>query len=319
MSFRRERSLPKGGPDGGDGGKGGSIYIKAKETHHTLTDYVTRKHFRARDGQPGRGKNQTGKAGGDLFLEVPVGTVVSDPNTGEVLADLTQQEEAVLFIPGGKGGKGNQHFATPTNRAPRYAQPGLPGEERRLKLTLKCVADVGLIGLPNAGKSTLLSRLTAARPRVRAHPFTTLAPNFGVMTLDDNWALVIADMPGLIQGASLGRGLGLRFLKHIERTRLLLHLLDVTQGTGKNGLDDFHVLRKEMAAYNPGLLGKPQLVVINKIDLCGPERRELGVLQEGLQDLGIQSAPVSALTGEGIEPLKELIWEKWNTLQEKTC
>jgi len=311
VSFRREKFIPKGGPDGGDGGNGGSIIVRASTRHHTLTDYSSRKYLKAQKGQPGRGKNQSGKNGADLIFEVPLGTIIEDSDTGEFLGDLIHDNQELILLPGGKGGKGNQRFATSTNRAPRIAQPGLPGKEKRLKLSLKFLADIGLIGLPNAGKSTLLSRLSMARPRVDSYPFTTIFPNLGVMSFDDERTLIIADIPGLIEGASQGRGLGHRFLKHIERTKLLLHLLDITFHPDQDIIEDFHTLIREMNAFSPQLAQKPQMVLVNKMDVYGPEHRDLKALQKALEESGVESIPISALTGEGLEELKKVIREKW--------
>jgi len=319
VSFRREKFIPKGGPDGGDGGNGGNIIVRATGSLFTLTKYASSKHFKARNGEPGRGKNQSGKNGRDLVFEVPLGTIIEDLDTGELLADLVRDNQKVLLIPGGKGGKGNQHFATSKNRAPRIAQPGLPGWEKRLKLSLKFLADIGLIGLPNAGKSTLLARLSTASPKIGNYPFTTVFPNLGVLSCDDDTSLVIADIPGLVEGASQGRGLGHRFLKHIERTGLLLHLLDITFQPDEDILEDFHLLRREMAAYNPALVEKPQMVLINKMDLYGIQHRDLTSLRKTLKGIGVDSLPISALTGDGIEELKRTIFEKWKKYREKTC
>lgn len=319
VSFRREKYIPKGGPDGGDGGAGGNIIVRATGSLFTLTKYASRKHFKARNGNPGRGKNKSGKNGRDLVFEVPLGTIIEDLDTGELLADLVHDNQEVLLIPGGKGGKGNQHFATSKYRAPRIAQPGLPGLEKRLRLSLKFLADIGLIGLPNAGKSTLLTRLSTASPKIGNYPFTTVFPNLGVLTCDDDTSLVIADIPGLVEGASEGRGLGHRFLKHIERTGLLLHLLDITFQPDEDILEDFHLLKREMEAYNPTLIKKPQLVLINKMDLYGIQHRDLVSLREALKKVGVESLPISALTGDGIEELKKTISEKWKMYREKTC
>jgi GTP-binding protein len=310
ISFRREKFIPKGGPDGGDGGNGGSIIVRASTRLHTLTDYSSRKYLKAQKGQPGRGKNQTGKNGADLIFEVPLGTIIEDSDTGEFLGDLTHDNQELVLLTGGKGGKGNRRFATSTNRAPRIAQPGLPGKEKRLKLSLKFLADIGLIGLPNAGKSTLLSRLSMARPRVDSYPFTTIFPNLGVMYFDDESSLIIADIPGLIEGASQGRGLGHRFLKHIERTKLLLHVLDITFHPDQDIIEDFHTLISEMNAFSPQLAQKPQMVLINKMDIYGPGHRDLKALQKALEESGVESLPISALTGEGLEELKRIIREK---------
>ena len=310
VSFRREKYIPKGGPDGGDGGNGGSIIVRATRRLNSLNDYSSRKHLRARNGEPGRGKSQSGKGGEDLIIQVPLGTTLEDPNSNQVIADLVHDDQEIILAQGGKGGKGNQHFATSTNRAPRNAQPGLPGEQRPVRFSLRFLADVGLIGLPNAGKSTLLSRLSMARPKVGSYPFTTLFPNLGIMAPDDERKLVIADIPGLIEGASKGRGLGHRFLKHIERTTLLLHLLDITYQPDHDILEDFYMLRDEMRAYGLSLTQKPQMVVINKMDLYSTEYRDLGKLGKSLKELDLDYLPVSALTGEGIEELKRMILEK---------
>ena len=311
ISFRREKFIPKGGPDGGDGGNGGSIIIRATRRLNTLTDFTAHKYFKAPDGEPGRGQNQFGKNGPDLFIDVPLGTIIEDSDTGELLADLIHEKQEFLLLPGGKGGRGNQRFATSVNRAPKIAQTGIPGQERRVRLLLKFIADIGLIGLPNAGKSTLLSRLSMARPKIDSYPFTTLTPNLGVMTLDDERSLVIADIPGLIEGASAGRGLGHRFLKHIERTKLLLHLLDATFITDQDILGDFQSLIQEMEIYNPALVDKPKIVLINKMDIYSSEHRDIRTLRMRLKDMGIESLPISALTGVGIEELKKIIMEKW--------
>lgn len=308
ISFRREKYVPKGGPDGGDGGDGGSVKALATARLYTLTDYRSRKVFRAGNGEPGKGKNRSGKKGRDVCLKVPVGTLIEDVDTGRVLADLIHDQQELTLLTGGKGGRGNQHYATPTNRAPRIAKPGLPGKEKRIRLTLKFLADIGLIGLPNVGKSTLLTCLTTARPKVDDYPFTTLVPNLGVMT-DDGTALVLADIPGLIEGASEGRGLGHRFLRHIERTTLLVHLLDVTHQPETDVLEDYHTLMNEIRAYGAAVDQKPQVVVINKMDLYQAEHRDIHSLQAALADLGIKSLPVSALTGEGVEALRETLFE----------
>ena len=312
ISFRREKFIPKGGPDGGDGGNGGNIIIRATRRLNTLTDFTAHKYFKAPDGEHGRGKNQFGKNGRDLFIDVPLGTIIEDSDTGELLADLIHEKQEFLLLPGGKGGKGNQRFATSVNRAPKMAQTGLPGQERRVRLLLKFIADIGIIGLPNAGKSTLLSRLSMARPKIDSYPFTTLTPNLGVMTFDDERSLVIADIPGLIEGASAGRGLGHRFLKHIERTKLLLHLLDITYKPDENILEDFYSLTHEMETYNPALVDKPKIVLINKMDIYSSEHRDMKTLRTTLEEMGVESLPISALTSVGIEELKKIIMEKWD-------
>ena len=311
VSFRREKFIPKGGPDGGNGGKGGSVIIRATREHHTLRDYRFRRSFKAGNGKPGRGKNQTGKDGKDVFIEVPLGTVVYDSDTGAVIGDLIEDNQEILIMPGGMGGKGNQHFATSTHRTPRFAQPGLPGVEKRLKLSLKFLADVGIIGLPNAGKSTLLSHLTESRPKIDSYPFTTLVPNLGVIVFDGEKTLTIADIPGLIEGASEGRGLGLRFLKHIQRTRLLLHLIDITHSSPQYPLEDYHTLRNEMEKYDPALLRKDQMVLINKIDIRSNSDRKISTIKKALEEIGLEVLPISALTGKGLKALKEALSRKF--------
>jgi GTP-binding protein len=307
VSFLREKYKPKGGPDGGDGGKGGSVFARAVGATYSLSNYLYKRKFRARNGEPGKGRNQTGGGGADLVLEVPPGTLIQDAETGELIAEMMEDGQEVLLIPGGRGGKGNQHFATPTHRAPRYAQAGQPGREKGLRLTLKFIADIGLIGLPNVGKSTILSRLTMARPKIDDYPFTTLTPNLGVMGLDEGHPLVVADIPGLIEGAAEGRGLGHRFLKHVERTRLLLHVLDITFHPQHGLLEDFETVRREMERFNPELAGKPVIVLMNKIDLPSSGCRDPETLQLALQHLGFEAFAVSALTGVGLDGLKKAI------------
>jgi GTP-binding protein len=307
VSFRREKYEPKGGPDGGDGGQGGHVFMRATEGLNSLTPFRFQKNFRAQNGQPGKGKSRTGADGKNIIIEVPVGTTVYDDETGEALADLTRDGQEICLLKGGRGGKGNQHFATSTRQTPRMAQPGLPGIQKTLRLSLKHLADVGLIGLPNAGKSTLLSRLTTARPKIDSYPFTTLIPNLGAMTLDDDMTLTLADIPGLIQGASMGKGLGHRFLKHIERTRLLLHVLDITYVPTGDILEDFVVVQKELERYSPVLAKRDQIVVINKIDLHAPEHRKIPALKGALKKMGMQAYAVSALKGKGLDALKEAL------------
>ena len=310
VSFRRERFIPKGGPDGGNGGAGGSVVARATGKLYDLSDYNARKYFKARNGGPGRGQNCSGGNAEPLILEVPLGTVIEDRDSYEILADLVHEGQEVTLIEGGMGGKGNRHFATSTNRAPRMAQPGIAGQEKRLKLTLKHLADIGLIGLPNAGKSTLLSRLTMARPKIDNYPFTTIVPNLGVMTFSDESTLVIADIPGLIEGASSGRGLGHRFLRHIERTNLLLHLVDISCDSPRDVLEEYRMLRQEMGDYSPELLKKPHMVLLSKMDLYDPSQSDLAALRSELEAEGVASLPISAKTGEGMHELKTIIFEK---------
>jgi GTP-binding protein len=307
VSFRREKYVPKGGPDGGDGGDGGGIILRATRKHHTLRDYRSRKLFQARNGEAGRGKSKTGRNGKDVFIEVPLGTIVYDSETDEVIGDLIQDKQEIFVLQGGMGGKGNQHFATSTNRTPRFAQPGLPGAEIRLRLSLKFLADIGIIGLPNAGKSTILSRLTESNPKIGSYPFTTLVPNLGVIAFEDEKTLTMADIPGLIEGASEGRGLGLHFLKHIERTKLLLHLIDITYASPNHLLEDFYILRNEMERYDPSLLQKDQIVLVNKVDIHSKDHRDVHEVINTLKDIGMEVLPVSALTGEGLEGLKRVL------------
>jgi GTP-binding protein len=307
VSFRREKYVPRGGPDGGDGGKGGDVVLKATRAKQTLLDFHFQHHFQAGRGDHGRGKQQTGKSGEDCTLVVPVGTQVRDAESGELLGDLTQEDDCLVVAGGGRGGKGNTHFATSTRRAPRFAQEGKPGEERHITLELKLLADVGLIGLPNAGKSTLISRISAARPKIADYPFTTLVPNLGVVRLEQGESMVVADIPGLIEGAHLGAGLGHKFLRHIERTSTLIHIVDVSTcetGTG-NILENYHKLNDELGQFSSELLAKPQIVALNKIDLV-TDRAALDELKGIFLQLEVQVHAISALTGEGTQ---ELIWE----------
>ena len=303
VSFRREAYVPRGGPDGGDGGNGGSVYIEASRSFRTLSDQKYQRHYRARSGAHGRGKDQRGADGPDCVIKVPLGTVVADTETAEVLVDLVEDGQRAVAARGGRGGRGNARFATPTHQAPRHAQPGEPGERRALALELKLMAEVGLVGLPNAGKSSLLTRLTAAHPKVAPYPFTTLTPNLGVVEAppdDPAASFVVADIPGLIEGAAGGAGLGLQFLRHIERTRLHVQVVDVSD-EAEDPCRALEVLEAEMAAHRRALLDVPRLVAANKIDL--PHGRHLPRLEERCAARGIPFFPVSAATGEGLEAL----------------
>jgi GTP-binding protein len=303
VSFRREKYVPKGGPDGGDGGKGGNVVLRTTSRMNTLYGFHLNKHFKAQRGAHGRGKNQSGRAGQDMVIEVPPGTVVREGRTGKILKDFTGNEESFVVARGGRGGLGNQHFATPTNRAPRYAQRGETGQTLTLKLELKLLADVGIVGLPNAGKSTLVSRLSAARPKIADYPFTTLIPSLGVAESKGGAPFVVADIPGLIEGAHKGIGLGTRFLKHVERTRILLHLIDGAALLPEDLLHHYWIINKELEAANPGLSGKPQVVVLNKVDKAGV--RDLALkAREALAGVNPDTWIISALTGEGVERLK---------------
>lgn len=310
VSFRREKYVPAGGPDGGDGGDGGSVILVVDEGLSTLIDFRYRTHYRAQRGEHGKGSNKHGKNAPDLEVRVPPGTVVKDAQTGHVLADLLVHGQRLVAARGGRGGRGNARFATPTRQAPAFAEKGEPGETRHLLLELKVIADVGLVGYPNAGKSTLLSVISAARPKVAAYPFTTLAPNLGVVSVAEGKSFVVADIPGLIEGAHAGVGLGHDFLRHVERTRLLLHIVDCSGQEGRDPVDDYHQIRKELRLFNPELARKPQIVVGNKLDL--PEARENWQrLQEAVN--GVEVAGISAVTGQGVQ---ELIYRVWEALQK---
>lgn len=299
VAFRREKYVPHGGPAGGDGGKGGDVVLVVNAHINTLYRFSRKRHFKAERGEHGRGKNQTGAGGTDMVVEVPPGTVVRDADTGESLADLTEPGERFRAALGGRGGRGNARFATATNQAPRMAKRGEPGEERWLELELKLLADVGLVGLPNAGKSTLLAAVSAARPKIAAYPFTTLEPNLGVVVLDDYVSIVLADIPGLIEGASQGAGLGHEFLRHIERTRLLIHLID---GTGEDPLEALDMIDAELAAFDERLAAKPQIVAFNKIDM--PDAQALWPLvRDELTGRGYEVLAVSGLARTGTREL----------------
>jgi len=306
VSFRREKFIPKGGPNGGDGGRGGSVWLEVDPALHSLIDFRYRSHFKAERGAGGQGSDKHGKSGRDKIVPVPPGSVISDAESGEVLVDLTEPGQRFLAAKGGRGGYGNARFATSTNRAPRKATPGQPGEERWLKIELKLIADVGLIGLPNAGKSTLLSRLSRANPKVAPYPFTTLEPQLGVLQVPDHRPIIIADIPGLIEGASRGVGLGDAFLRHIERTRVLVFVLDGS-GTEEQVLADLTVLQRELTAYDPQLLQRTHICLLNKIDLLS--RAERIQRCDLLRAQGLDVLPVSGKSGENIDRLRKNIAE----------
>jgi GTP-binding protein len=317
VSFRREKFVPRGGPNGGDGGPGGSVYAVADANLNTLLSFRYQKHFEAGRGAHGEGSNRTGRSGKDIELPVPVGTVIYQREGDSLtqLADLVEDGQRVLLARGGLGGRGNAQFATSTNRAPRRAEPGLPGEERDLRLHLKLLADVGLVGFPNAGKSTLISRVSAARPKIADYPFTTLTPNLGVVGLSDDRTFVVADVPGLIEGAHAGHGLGHRFLSHLERTKVLVHVVDVSSASGRDPVEDFAVIMKELELF-PGrdasgerLVDKPMLVAANKIDALDDPGR-LARLERHLQSIRLPLYAVSAATGEGLDRLLDAIWHQ---------
>ena len=298
LSFRREKFKPRGGPDGGNGGKGGDILITASAQCQTLQDYHFRQHFKAPKGAHGQGNDRNGRKGPDIRLIVPLGTLVREAETGQILADLITEGQTFAVVQGGRGGKGNKHFATATHRTPRFAQKGEPGTEVWLFLELKVLAHIGLVGLPNAGKSTLLSRLSAAKPKISDYPFTTLTPNLGILENNHGQRLTIADIPGIIAGASQGAGLGLKFLKHIERTQVLVFLLDGSL-KGEEPYLSYQTLVKEMEAYDPALLAKPRLVVVNKMDLPS-SKDNFKRVQNNLKKLRLDAIFISAKTGEGI-------------------
>jgi GTP-binding protein len=305
VSFRREKFVPRGGPDGGDGGKGGDIFLKASGKINTLLDFRYRRHFKSERGQHGKGSNQTGRSAEDLWIDVPRGTVVRDAESGDVLADLDQEDATVRVARGGRGGRGNAHYVTSSSQAPEFAQEGEEGEERTLELELKLLADAGLVGLPNAGKSTLLSRISAAKPKIADYPFTTLAPLLGVVRLDDETSMVVADIPGLIEGASQGHGLGLQFLRHIERTRILFHLIDVSDEQPEEPTERFKIIRNELAQYGHGINAKQQIIVATKLDVANEQR--LKKLQSFAKRQKLPLVAISAITGEGIDDLLKLM------------
>jgi len=314
LAFRREKRVPRGGPSGGDGGHGGSVYIVASPHTNTLIHYRFHPEFTAPRGGHGEGSNRTGRTGGDLDLPVPVGTLVhektNDPaHPYRLLADLAEEGERVLVAQGGRGGLGNAHFATSTNRAPRKVQPGEPGEVKDLRLELKLLADVGLVGFPNAGKSTLIARISAARPKIAEYPFTTLTPNLGVVSLSEDRSFVVADVPGLIEGAHRGLGLGHQFLRHLERTKVLVHLVDISGGSGRDPVSDLDTIRRELELFRPELAAKPQLVAANKIDALDDESRVTGLARRA-DELQLPFFKISAVSGRGVAPLLEAAWQR---------
>lgn len=306
VAFRREKFVPRGGPSGGDGGRGGDVILEASERHNTLVHFRFNPEHRAERGRHGEGSNRTGREGADTVLKVPVGTLLYDADTAELVHDFNRSDERFVAARGGRGGRGNQHFATPTHQAPRECEPGRPGEERNYRLELKLLADVGLVGYPNAGKSTLISRISAARPKIANYPFTTLEPNLGVVSVGEAphiESYVVADIPGLIEGAHLGAGLGAQFLRHIERTRLLAHLVDVSDADGRQDpVQDYRVIEGELESFGHGLTEKRVIVVASKIDAANPEK--LKNLRAMAKRRKLPFFAVSAVTGEGIEALK---------------
>jgi GTP-binding protein len=316
LAFRREIRVPRGGPSGGDGGHGGSIYVVASPHTNTLINYRFHPEFTADRGRHGEGSNRTGQTGDDLELAVPIGTLVyektSDPDEPlRLLADLATSGQRVLVAKGGRGGLGNAHFASSTNRAPRKVQPGEPGALKDLRLEMKLLADVGLVGFPNAGKSTLIARISAARPKIADYPFTTLTPNLGVVSLSNDRSFVVADVPGLIEGAHRGQGLGHQFLRHLERTKVLVHLVDVSGASGRDPVEDLNTVRQELALFQPELAAKPQLVAANKLDAVGPDAEPtLKALERRARALKLPFFRISGATGAGVAELLEAMWRQ---------
>ena len=311
LSFRREKYVPRGGPDGGDGGAGGSVYIVAIPTKNTLVDFRYHPEFKAGRGRHGQGSNRTGQAADDLEIPAPIGTLVfeiEDSGT-RLIADLAHEGQRVLVARGGRGGRGNAQFVSSTNRAPRRTEPGEAGEARSLHLELKLLADVGLVGFPNAGKSTLISRISAARPKIANYPFTTLSPNLGVVSLSDDRSFVVADVPGLIKGAHEGHGLGHQFLRHVERTKVLVHLVDVSGASGRDPVEDFDTIQDELQRFDPAVAAKPQIVAANKIDALDDPSR-LDALMRHVRVQGLPIFPISGVTGDGIRELLEAMWRE---------
>lgn len=300
VSFRREKYVPRGGPDGGDGGDGGNVILQADQNINTLMDFKYKVHYKAQRGQHGQGSNMRGRNGEDLIIKVPVGTVVIDAESSMIIGDLMNDGQQIIVAYGGKGGKGNAHFTTSVRQTPRFAQEGEPGQERWIILELKMIADVGLVGFPNAGKSTILSIMTAARPKIADYPFTTLSPNLGVAYAPDGRSFVLADIPGLIEGAHEGTGLGYEFLRHVERTRLLLHVVDASGMDGRDPVDDFYKINEELRLYNEELAKRPQIILANKMDL--PEAQQnFERIKEAADKCGYKIFAVSAATGQGFE------------------
>jgi len=305
MAFRREKYVPKGGPAGGDGGKGGNVYLQADDSYNTLQHLAGHHHWSADNGRPGEGKNKHGRGGADIIVRVPPGSIIYDVEKGITLKDLSESGEQICVAHGGKGGRGNTRFKSATNQAPRQWEPGEPGQERKLHLELKLIADAGLVGLPNAGKSTLTSRVSAARPKIAAYPFTTLHPCLGIVELARFRRFVLADIPGIIEGAHEGAGLGDEFLRHIERTRVLVHMVDICPLTG-DPVANYHAIRGELEQYSTALAAKPEIVVANKMDLTGSDQR----LAKFSKAIDAPVIPISAVTGHGLEALGEVIWRK---------
>ena len=314
VSFRREKYVPNGGPDGGDGGHGGDVIFEVDEGLNTLIDFRHIRKYRAEDGQEGGKKNCRGKDGNDIVIKVPAGTVVKEAESGQVITDMSGDNKRCILLQGGKGGNGNQHYATSTMQAPKYAQPGQPAQELELILELKVIADVGLVGFPNVGKSTFLARVTNAKPKIANYHFTTINPNLGVVDLEGTKGFVIADIPGLIEGASEGVGLGYEFLRHIERTKVMIHIVDAAGTEGRDPVADIYAINKELAAYNPEIANRPQVIAANKIDaIYDTESDPVGAIKAEFEPQGIKVYPISAVSGQGV---RELLYQVNQMLEE---
>lgn len=318
VSFRREKYVPDGGPDGGDGGRGGDVIFQVDEGLNTLTDFRHIRKYQAQDGEPGGKKNCRGKNGSDIIIKVPAGTVIKEANSGKVIMDMSGDNKRIVLLTGGRGGNGNQHYATPTMQAPKYAQPGQPAKELTLQLELKVIADVGLVGFPNVGKSTFLSRVTNARPKIANYHFTTLNPNLGVVDFEDGDGFVIADIPGLIEGASEGVGLGYEFLRHIERTKVMIHMVDAAGSEGRDPIADIYAINKELTAYNEEIAHRPQVIAANKTDLIYEGENEIvEKLRKEFEPQGMKVFPISAVSGKGVKELLYYVREELRGLDEK--
>ena len=315
ISFRREKYVAAGGPDGGDGGKGGDVYFVVDKDKNTLIDFRYNKKYKATNGENGSGAKCSGKSGEDIYIGVPIGTVLKDNETGKIIADLSEPGQKELVLKGGRGGRGNQHFATSTRQVPRFAEDGEPGQEKEVILELKLLADVGLLGFPNVGKSTFLSTVTSARPKIANYQFTTLEPNLGVVKSKDGTSFVIADIPGIIEGASQGVGLGLQFLRHIERTRILLHLIDVSGSEGRNPVDDYNVINEELKNYSEKLANRKQIIVATKCDV--PNQELLEQLENLAKEKNMEFFKISSVTGEGLEKLLDYVSNLLKTLPKE--
>ncbi len=317
VSFRREKYVPNGGPDGGDGGHGGSVIFEVDEGLNTLTDFRHIRKYAAQNGEEGGKKNCRGKNGQDIIIKVPAGTVIKEAESGKVITDMSGDNKRVVLLTGGRGGNGNQHYATSTMQAPKYAQPGQPAKELELLLELKVIADVGLVGFPNVGKSTFLSRVTNARPKIANYHFTTLNPNLGVVDLDDAKGFVIADIPGLIEGASEGIGLGHEFLRHIERTKLMIHIVDAASTEGRDPIEDIYAINKELELYNPEIASRPQVIAANKIDMIYEgDESPVDKIKKEFEPKGIKVFPISAVSGQGVKELLYYVSSLLDTLED---